>query len=573
MWETDEEITGVIAQLGERYNGIVEVGGSIPPGSTNFVRELKLNVPYTISLLLFLPSCFGVFHTKILKISNTDSLIYIKMASVFVAIVAFILCWYFSNLIIHRDVINRVHNFGFSLIKAGLEKIAQNRLQELTEELIENFEKYEACRLELLGFCLPFFTISATLLAFGMYQNWKTFPAYSIGYSLSTIVVMFSNSISNRCSIALKQRSLQDVLRNLSTSVRSIQYYDSKQFVQSKIFSAEQISAKTVKAQSTRSVWQSFTYTCVIFFMIVIAYIINKEYILTALFSIKDAYATYFASLFFFTLFVITWRRWQYSKNIIFEDISKYQGAPENIEYNEKIDTQNIFIAFHGVYFQEPTHISNKPLIADLSFSVLPGEFITITGENTLAQEYIFDLLLRFYKPQSGQIYIAGTKIENIPKKQMRSTIGIFEENFGLIHGSVYDNLTLAENNRNRINTIITKIGLEEYVDDLIYSPFGELNIPQEARIRLQIARIMLTRPRVLLIKTPHEFDSADNEQLFYDFVNYARKKYTVMLITNEVTSMVYSSKILYLGKDENLFGTHAELAKNKSYQNYITKI
>jgi len=31
-----EESQGVIAQLGERYNGIVEVGGSIPPGSTNF---------------------------------------------------------------------------------------------------------------------------------------------------------------------------------------------------------------------------------------------------------------------------------------------------------------------------------------------------------------------------------------------------------------------------------------------------------------------------------------------------------------------------------------------------------
>jgi hypothetical protein len=27
--------SGVIAQLGERYDGIVEVGGSIPPGSTN----------------------------------------------------------------------------------------------------------------------------------------------------------------------------------------------------------------------------------------------------------------------------------------------------------------------------------------------------------------------------------------------------------------------------------------------------------------------------------------------------------------------------------------------------------
>ena len=110
-------------------------------------------------------------------------------------------------------------------------------------------------------------------------------------------------------------------------------------------------------------------------------------------------------------------------------------------------------------------------------------------------------------------------------------------------------------------------------MNDLVHNPFGGTSISQEARIRLQIARITITRPRVLLIKTPHEFDSANTEQLFYDFVNYAIKKYTVMLITSEITSIVYSSKILYLGKDENLFGTHAELARNKSYQKYITEI
>jgi hypothetical protein len=32
---------GVIAQLGERFNGIEEVGGSIPPGSTRKINKLK----------------------------------------------------------------------------------------------------------------------------------------------------------------------------------------------------------------------------------------------------------------------------------------------------------------------------------------------------------------------------------------------------------------------------------------------------------------------------------------------------------------------------------------------------
>lgn len=36
---------GVIAQLGERYNGIVEVGGSIPPGSTNYQPVFRNLIP------------------------------------------------------------------------------------------------------------------------------------------------------------------------------------------------------------------------------------------------------------------------------------------------------------------------------------------------------------------------------------------------------------------------------------------------------------------------------------------------------------------------------------------------
>ena len=39
---------GAIAQLGERYNGIVEVGGSIPPGSTTFSGGVTDNCPHRL---------------------------------------------------------------------------------------------------------------------------------------------------------------------------------------------------------------------------------------------------------------------------------------------------------------------------------------------------------------------------------------------------------------------------------------------------------------------------------------------------------------------------------------------
>ena len=52
-------VAGVIAQLGERYNGIVEVGGSIPPGST--ILFVVLEVDSFIHFFITSTSCWCVF--------------------------------------------------------------------------------------------------------------------------------------------------------------------------------------------------------------------------------------------------------------------------------------------------------------------------------------------------------------------------------------------------------------------------------------------------------------------------------------------------------------------------------
>jgi hypothetical protein len=47
---------GAIAQLGERYNGIVEVSGSIPLSSTKLFNKLKKNIESTnfvVTLTIF----------------------------------------------------------------------------------------------------------------------------------------------------------------------------------------------------------------------------------------------------------------------------------------------------------------------------------------------------------------------------------------------------------------------------------------------------------------------------------------------------------------------------------------
>jgi ABC-type multidrug transport system fused ATPase/permease subunit len=67
------------------------------------------------------------------------------------------------------------------------------------------------------------------------------------------------------------------------------------------------------------------------------------------------------------------------------------------LDGEKKLPDDRIFIAFHGVYFQDPTKISDVPLLNDISFSALPGEQISITGENLFKGTHIFELILKYY--------------------------------------------------------------------------------------------------------------------------------------------------------------------------------
>ena len=565
-------IIGVIAQLGERYNGIVEVGGSIPPGSTIFVKRLTLIVQYIFSLVLFIPCALGVFCADIFGIDNRELIVYIKMASIFILVVSFMLCWYVSNLIIRRGVLKCAYDFGLSIIDIDFEKISPANLTTTAKKASTQFERYAAYQFELLGYCIPFWAMFLILLVMGIYRNPDAILNYCVGCTIILILVKLAYAIAGTCSVLERNRYLRETLCKLALAAKGVQFYNSKKLIESKLERANGDFINATKKQITSGVWRAFGFICILFLVIIVIYIANQEYIVNHLFNVKEINALYLTDMSLFVLFLVKFLHWTNERDVKFENITKYRLQDKEDELQQKdINAKNLFIAFHGVYFQEPTTSSNSSEIKDLTFSILPGEFIAITGEDAKAMRYIFDLLLRFYKPQSGQIYLAGTKIENINKERLRSLIGIFEEDFGLIDGTIQENLEMASDDFSQISAVAENIGLIECLNMELYCG-GHIQLSQEELFRLQIARLALYKPKIVLITTPQSFESTETEKMFYDFVDYSRKNRTVILITNKISTMIYADKILFLKQSYSGFGTHAELSKNADYQRYVRK-
>jgi ATP-binding cassette subfamily B protein len=342
-----------------------------------------------------------------------------------------------------------------------------------------------------------------------------------------------------------------------------------------KFSKCKNIIKKETKETLSKISFKAFLYSGVLFCFMCVLYIAKEDYVLNNLLNISPIADLFFFSLFTFIISFCSFIKYVSSKRIVIDFVENAQ-IEDNPEEKKKLSGNNLFIAFHNVCFQNPTIISDKLLINNLSFSVLPGEFVAITGESSYVYaKYIFELLLKYYKLQSGAIYLSGTKLESIKKSSVRKLISIFKLDFGLISGTVYENLELASYAKEpaKIERIAEKFGLLEDLDLEIYDEKGKLCISQEVIIRIQLARIYMQKSKIVLIETPDYFENEFAEIVFSDFVKNISKRKTTLILTDDIKTLVYANKVLYIGENESYFGTPAELSRVDSYGRYLSML
>jgi len=156
------------------------------------------------------------------------------------------------------------------------------------------------------------------------------------------------------------------------------------------------------------------------------------------------------------------------------------------------------------------THVSlafdDKPVLRDVSFTLLPGHTKIILGASGSGKSTILKLILGLLRPDGGEIWIHGTRVDRLPEDGMmkvRNHLGmVFQE------GALFDSLTVAENVgyklyeetdmpiedvRRRVEEVLGFVRLSEHIDKMP----SELSGGQ--RRRVAIARAMAFKPPTLL--------------------------------------------------------------------------
>ena len=148
----------------------------------------------------------------------------------------------------------------------------------------------------------------------------------------------------------------------------------------------------------------------------------------------------------------------------------------------------------------------DKVVLRDISFSLLPGHTKIILGASGSGKSTILKLILGLLKPDSGEIWVHGSRVDRMPEAEMmnvRANLGmVFQE------GALFDSLTVAENVgyklyeetdmpldevRRRVQEVLGFVRLSEHIDKMP----SELSGGQ--RRRVAIARAMAYKPPTLL--------------------------------------------------------------------------
>lgn len=233
--------------------------------------------------------------------------------------------------------------------------------------------------------------------------------------------------------------------------------------------------------------------------------------------------------------------------------------------------TFNNTIAFDNLTFKFPK--SEKPVINNLNLEIKKGEKIGFVGTSGSGKTTIMNLLLRFYKENSGAIRIDGVPLKNEHTTDWRRHIGYVKQDIFLLDGSIKENITLGdpEVNEELLRTSIIQASLQKMIDDLpegVNSLIGEkgANLSGGQRQRIGIARSLYRNAEILIFdEATSALDNVTEQEVTESIDALSNVNKTILIIAHRITTLRNCDRIYEL-KDGSVAGIH-------KYKDLVTQV
>jgi putative ABC transport system ATP-binding protein len=180
--------------------------------------------------------------------------------------------------------------------------------------------------------------------------------------------------------------------------------------------------------------------------------------------------------------------------------------------------------------------------LRDVSFSVAPGEFLTVSGPSGSGKSTLLSLIGSLDEPDAGRILVDDRPVP-APRNAVefrRRTVGfVFQDNLLMPYLSAQLNVETAllavgvgrQQRAERARTLLEEVGLGARAEHLPSQLSGG------ERQRVAIARALANEPRLLLADEPTGALEAEDSARVLDLLMQTRERHgmTLMVVTHDV--------------------------------------
>jgi ABC-type bacteriocin/lantibiotic exporter with double-glycine peptidase domain len=212
-----------------------------------------------------------------------------------------------------------------------------------------------------------------------------------------------------------------------------------------------------------------------------------------------------------------------------------------------------------------------KPVLRGVNIHFPAGMITAVVGHSGVGKSSILRLLTRMEDPDEGQVFFDGIPGTSIAISDLRRQVSVVWQEFSLMQGTIWDNLTLGSENPTRaeVDAAVRLCRLEPLIRDLpegYETHVGEWGstLSGGQRQRLSLARAVIRDTPVLLLdEATSNVDMATESEILRDLFGRLQGK-TVVFVTHRVTTAAMADQIVVLesGKVAGS-GTHAELLQS----------
>ncbi|HEY0112478.1 MAG TPA: ABC transporter ATP-binding protein [Allosphingosinicella sp.] len=238
-------------------------------------------------------------------------------------------------------------------------------------------------------------------------------------------------------------------------------------------------------------------------------------------------------------------------------ELEAAQREPRTWEAARSASIGDDSIRFESVSFSHGTGASDAPPgVFDLSFEIMPGEFVGLTGPSGAGKTTLADLLTGLVTPDRGRVLVGGAPLEGARLAAWREEMSYVSQDPFLFHDTVRRNLLWARRDA-------SEEALWEALDlagaaDLVRRLEGRLEavvgdrgtlLSGGERQRIALARALLRRPRFLLLDEATSAIDLAGEREILERLTAQPKRPTMIIVAHRAESLAFCERVLTISQ------------------------